>query len=121
MVTFELIKKTDAALRYKYFPKGDITKRAGIIFVDRNKEIIDVEVPAELDFKAFASVSELNEMRLTINQMRAEDGREPLTEQELPLVTDDDEWWYYADYAMRQIAEKYDNGVVIEKDTVAWY
>lgn len=45
MVKFELIEKSDAILRYKYYPEGDTTKMAGIIFVDRKLETIETEVP----------------------------------------------------------------------------
>ena len=101
MVKFELIEKSDAILRYKYYPEGDTTKMAGIIFVDRKLETIETEVPAEGDFMAYASVSELNKMRNAINQIRKMDGREPLTEEELPTATEDSEWLYYADHAIR--------------------
>lgn len=120
MVKIELIEKSDAILRYKYFPEGDTTKMAGIIFVDRKLETIETEVPAEGDFMASASASELNKMRNAINQMRKMDGRELLTEEELPTATEDSEWLYYADHAIRRIIEEYNNGIIQEKDTVAW-
>ncbi|MDO5041457.1 MAG: hypothetical protein Q4D95_05140 [Peptoniphilus sp.] len=60
-------------------------------------------------------------MRDAINEMRKESGRPPLTEEELPTATEDEEWYYYADHAIRSIREELGKGIIPEKGTVTWY
>ena len=58
-------------------------------------------------------------MRDAINEMRAENGEPPLTEEELPTATEDEEWYYYVDHAIRRVREQLKKGVIPEKGTVA--
>ncbi len=60
-------------------------------------------------------------MRNAINQMRIERGALELTEEEMPSATEDEEWYQYADHAIRRIFEEYKKGNILEKGTVAWY
>ena len=60
-------------------------------------------------------------MRDAINQMRIERGTPELTEEEMPLAIEDEEWYQYADHAIRRIFEEYEKGNIPEKGTVAWY
>ena len=121
MVTFYIESRDAAQVVYKYFPEGHMDKAFGLIRVDLVREKISVKVVAEEDFVCITSSDELNKMRNAINEMRLENGEPPLTEDELPVATEDSEWYYYADHVIRRLIEDFDKGTVPEKGTVAWY
>lgn len=120
MVTFELVNKEEDKIICKYFPEGHTDKEPGLITIKPSTSEYDLE-PAEEDFLCFTSVAELNEMRDAINQMRIERGAPKLIEEEMPSATEGEEWYQYADHAIRRIFEEYKKGNIPEKGTVAWY
>lgn len=121
MVTFNLLYKAEKEIRYEYFPEGDKNSAAGIIGINVDEERIFVVQAAERDSLRRIPASNLNEMREHINEMRRENGEAQLTEEELPIATEDEVFYYYADHAISKIAEAYDGGTVLEQGTVAWY
>lgn len=60
-------------------------------------------------------------MRDHINEMRMENGKAPLTEDELPKATTDDVFHYYVSQAINKILEAYNSGRMLEHRTVVWY
>ena len=121
MVTFFLNSRNATQVVYKYYPENHTDKACGFINVDLVSGEFSVKVVAEKDFVCKTSVDELNEMRNAINEMRVENGEPPLTEDELPIATEGNEWYYYADYVIRRLVEDFDKGIIPEKGTVAWY
>ena len=121
MVTFKLLYKSDKEIRYEYFPENDKLSEAGIIGIDVNQNSIFIIQPAERDTLRRVSASELNELRDSINEMRKENRESPLAEEELPIATENDVFYYYASHAIRKIAEDYDEGHIHEEGMVAWY
>ena len=121
MVKFVLKTKNDNILTYEYFPEGDFESKAGIIILDINFGTISIDVPAEKDFLCNTSAKELNEMRDAINQMRIENGEPELTEDELPIATEDESWYRYGDHAVNRIWKAFCDEKELTEGTVMWY
>lgn len=121
MVTFDIESETLDKVVYKYFPENHRDSKPGIFSISLTTGEVLLEVVAEEDHLCRTSASELNAMRDAINEMRAENGEPPLTEEELPTATEDEEWYYYVDHAIRRVREQLKKGVIPEKGTVAWY
>jgi hypothetical protein len=61
-------------------------------------------------------------MREQVNEMRAQDGELPLTEEEWPIETEDIGYYWYADHAIDVILEAYNkDGTVMKQGTAHWY
>lgn len=120
MVTYCVDSRDKTAVVYKYYPEDHSDKAYGLIRVDLNENTILLEKAAEEDFLSKASVKDFAEMREAINRLRLENGSSPLME-ELPTVTEDEEWYYYAAHAIRNIKERLENGEIPEKGIAAWY
>ena len=95
-----------------------LNKKMQMYMSDNEQSIL---LAALVDMKNRTSAKELNEMRDTINEMRKENGEPPLTEEELPMAIEDEEWYQYADYAIRRVKKVMEEGNFLEKGTVAWY
>ena len=121
MVKFQLKEKTDNRFIYEYFPQGDFSKEAGIIIIDTVSESVWIEKVAEEDFECHTTADELNDMRNTINKMRAENGELPLTEEEIPTATEGSRWYYYANHATRKLCNLFNKGEKPTAGTVVWY
>lgn len=121
MVTYYLAHQDDKKLIYHYYPENKQEYKCGSICVCLKTNNVQLDSVAEEDFLRRTTAAELNEMRDAINDMRKENGEPPLTEEELPTATEDEEWYWYADHAMRDIAKKLDEGNTPEKGTVMWY
>ncbi len=120
MVKFKLKEKTDNQFIYEYFPEGDFTKKAGIIVVDTVVESIFIEKVAEGDFERRATAKELNELRDSVNEMRAENGEPPLTEEEWPSAKEDSSWYYYANHAIDKLCDSFNSGEELTEGMAAW-
>lgn len=55
---------------------------------------------------------------LYLNERRVE--IDLVAEEELPIATEDKEWYYYADYVIKRVVEDLKKGNIIESGTVAW-
>lgn len=121
MVKYKLKEKTDSLYIYEYFPEGDFSKAAGTIVVDIRAESIYLEKAAEDDFECNAAIKELNELRDSINKMRNENGEPQLTEEELPLATEDAKWYFYAEHAIDQLRKLFNESREPTEGTIAWY
>lgn len=121
MVTFELESMTSDKVVYKYFPENHRESAYGVFSISLTNGDVELEVVAEEDHLCRTSAKELNEMRDAINEMRKENGEPPLTEEELPTATEDEEWYQYADHAIRRVKKVMKEGNLLEKGTVAWY
>lgn len=121
MVTFELESKSDEKVVYKYYPENRFDSACGLISIWLDNKDVTIDVAAEEDFVCRALAKEMNAMRDDINAMRLENGEPPLTEEDLPIVTEDEEWYYYADHVIRRILDDMENGNIPDKGTVAWY
>lgn len=121
MVTYFIDSKEATQVVYKYYPENHTDKAYGLIKVDLIGNEISVQAVAEDDFVSRASADELNKIRNAINEMRLENGKPLLTEDELPTATEGEEWYYYADQVIRRLIEEFDKGTVPEKGAVVWY
>lgn len=121
MVTFRLLYKSENDIRYEYYPEGNINSGAGLIGINIAENTIDLLQPAEHDSLRIVRAEELNDMRNSINEMRKENGEPLLSEEELPIATEDSQYYQYASHAINKIAEAYEKGTVLEKGTVVWY
>lgn len=121
MVTFFLDSKDSMQATYKYYPENDTAKACGYIKADLIKGEISIITAAEGDFLRRASADELNHMRDSINEMRIENGKPPLTEKELPTANKDEKWYCYVDYAIKKLTEELSKGNIPEKGVAAWY
>lgn len=121
MVKFILKEKTDNKFVYEYFPEGDFSKKAGIIIVDTASESVWVEKVAEEDFERHTTADELNELRDSVNEMRAENGEPLLTEEEWPSAKEGSSWYYYANHAINRLRDLFNNEEEPTEGTVAWY
>jgi len=121
MVTFRLIFETEEEIRYEYFPEGDETGEAGRISIDICKCEIMVLRPAAKDMLITATVDGMKAIRDSINEMRAEQGRPLLTEEELPSATEESHYYCYASKAMEKIFESYKSGIVLKSGCAVWH
>ncbi|MBQ3515274.1 MAG: hypothetical protein IJA32_15990 [Lachnospiraceae bacterium] len=121
MVTFNLIKKENGILTYKYYPQGNTNAKAGTIELDSNKREISIVTPAEEDFLRSTTVAELNRMHDAINEMRVENGEEPLTEEELLTATEGESWYWFGDHAISKIWNAFREGKELDKGCSMWY
>lgn len=121
MVKYILKQKNQDILAYEYFPEGDFESKGGSIILDVNLKTISISVPAEKDFLRRTTAKELNDMRDTINQMRIENGEPELTEDELPIATEDESWYWYGDHAINSIWNAFLKGKEVPEGTVMWY
>ena len=121
MVTFQLVSQTKDEIKYNYFPEGDETCKTGVIAIDIRKEEIRVLHPAEKDFLVTVTVDSMKAVWDSINEMRAEQGETPLTEEELPVTTEENSYYCYAEKAIREIVKGYDAGNVLKSGCLMWY
>jgi hypothetical protein len=106
---------------YNYFPENNKDKAHGVVFIELDIGDIVLDTVAEMDGIRRATAEELNSMRDAINQMQIENGDPPLTEEELPIATEDEEWYAYADHVMRRLRDEKRKGNIPEKGMIAWY
>ncbi|MDU6436397.1 MAG: hypothetical protein E6551_04100 [Lachnospiraceae bacterium] len=121
MVTFDIESKTSDKVVYKYFPENHRDCKPGIFSISLITGEVLLEAVAEEDHICRTSAGELSAMRDAINEMQAENGEPPLTEKELPIATEDEEWYYYVDHAIRRVRDELEKGIIPESGTVAWY
>ena len=123
MVTYELKPREDDVLIFRYWPEDDRQSKPGQFAIDLANETANLVEPAEREFRCRTTGAEMNSMRDAINDMRAERGELPLTEEELPTEPDDlvSEWWNYYDHALRDLSRKRDAGVVPDRGAAMWY
>ena len=121
MVVFDIESKTLDKVVHKYFPENHRDSAPGVFSISLTTGEVVLDVVAEEDFICRTSAEELNAMRDAINEMRKENGKPPLTEEELPIATEDEEWYYYANHAIRKVKEELKKGITPEKGTIAWY
>ena len=123
MVTYELVMRNGDMLTYRYWPEGDRSAKYGTITVDLSSETAYLAEPAEKDFKSRTTGADMNAICDEINHMRLERGEEPMTEEELPIDSDDEvyEWWIYYDHVLRDLSNRHDAGEIPELGMAAWY
>ena len=121
MVTYFIVDRNDNFLTYKYYPENDTDKSCGIIKVDIPNKEFSVLTVAEEDFLCITTAAELNEMRDAINKMQLEIGEAPLTEEELPIAYEDEEWYFYASRVISKLKKELGNGIIPESGKVVWY
>ena len=81
------------------------------------KEII----PSEQDFYIEHTAEEINELRNHVNQMRIEESKPEITEEEWPSK-EGGEYFQYAQHAIEKIDEMYkSSGVFPIEGIAAWY
>lgn len=121
MVTFKILYKTDTEIRYEYYPEDDKCSVAGLIGINVVEDTIELLQPAERDMLLVITAEEMNSMRDSINEMRKENGGSLLDEEELPVATEDSEYYQYASHAIRKINEAYEKGRILETGMATWY
>ena len=121
MVTFKLVTQTETSIIYNYYPDGRENRGFGIICIDLINDTIILKKMAANDFERVVTKEELNEMRASINEMRLENGESELSEDELPIATEDEILRYYADHAINAIWEAYKEGKPLKYGSRAWY
>ena len=122
MVIFNLIKSENEKHYFEYFPEGDMSLKGGIIVLDETEQKIYVSEVAEEDFYSIIDVDELKDTRDFYNNMRIENGEQPLTEEEWPIETEDMGYYWYADHAIDVISKAYNkDGTIIKKGSAYWY
>lgn len=92
-----------------------------MIGIDLVSNTINILQIAEKDIVRYIPASELNEKRDEINALRVECGEMPLTEEKLPIVTEDEYHHIYGMHAIQKIKELCEAGKVPEKGVAYWY
>ncbi len=121
MVTFKLVKQSDTVITYNYYPGGIENGDFDIISIDLINDVALLEKKAANDFERVIKKEELNELRDAINKMRLENGENVLSENELPIVTEDTVSYYYADQAINAIWDAYKKGTILKNGSRVWY
>lgn len=118
MVTFILKNRTVNRLVYEYYPEGDSEKLPGLISVWLKKSDVVLDVVAEDDFITFSISKEISELRDSIDEIYAELGMSPESD-EWEDFEDDNDCYYYADVVINKIKnamlrmEFPDNGIIV--------
>lgn len=121
MVNFHLIDKTNILVKYTYYPEGKKDKVGYLVFDVNTKNIKEI-IPSEEDFLIVSTVEEQNRLRNSLNEMRMEDGRELLSEEEWPIATEDIEYYTYASKAIDKISMELNKLNCFPKEgSVVWY
>ena len=115
MVTFKLRHTDSNKITYFYYPEGNEAEGHGTITIYVNEGRIDVSVLAPGDRLVNRTKEAMNRMRDEQNAMREFEQMPPFTEEEWPTATEDKVGTMYADYAIRQIVEAYNNGEVLKE------
>ena len=121
MVTFKMIYKTDQEIRYEYYPENDKSSMPGEIKMDVSTGDIELVKPAQLDYECIITMEELESMYEAINELRKEEGREQLSDEEFPLETENITYFQYASHAMSRLSEAYKEGQAFGDGQVVWY
>ena len=88
-------RQTSDRVIYKYYPENKREKRYGVFSLYLSEQRIEIDSVAEDDFLRITTAKELNNFRDVINKMRIENGESPFSEKELPVATEDEEWYYF--------------------------
>lgn len=121
MVNFHLIDNTNILVKYAYYPEGKKDKVGYLVFDVNTKNIKEI-IPSEEDFLIVSTVEEQNRLRNSLNEMRMEDGRELLSEEEWPIATEDIEYYTYASKAIDKISMELNKLNCFPKEgSVVWY
>jgi len=121
MVAFKLVYQDKNIIRYEYYLENDKMGIAGVILLDIDKKIIEVLKPAEEDNMITIKAEELNSIRVSIDEMRKENGESPLTEEELPIAVEDSHYYLYASHAIKEIKKSLDRDEILQNGVVMWY
>ena len=121
MVKFKLVSQTNVSVIYHYYPECRENQKFGIIRIDLINNTVVLDKLAEEDFERVIKKDELNELREAINRMRLENGENELSEDELPIATEDEISRFYADHAINAIWEAYQKGTILKSGSRAWY
>lgn len=105
MVNFHLIDKTNILVKYAYYPDGKKDKVGYLVFDVNTKNIKEI-IPSEEDFLIVSTVDEQNRLRNSLNEMRKENGRELLSEEEWPIAIRDVEYYCYASKVIDKISRE---------------
>lgn len=119
MVRFELVRKTEKIAIYHYYPEN--TDSHGVIYLNLSKGSAYIKELAPTDYTRVISVRELNSLRNSANQMRKEEGRPLLTEEEWPSAKKPETYAFYGSHAINKIEESFSNGTILENGICAWY
>lgn len=120
MVSFELKEDNVFVAVYWYYPEED-KENYGVLELNKENGNIDIGKLAPNDFSREISVKELNSLRNSVNAMRKENGEPELTEEEWPSSTEPEVSIFYADHAIRKIADAYRDGVLLKNGKAIWY
>lgn len=121
MVNFHLIDNTNILVKYAYYPEGKKDKVGYLVFDVNTKNIKEI-IPSEEDFLIVSTVEEQNRLRNSLNEMRMEDGRELLSEEEWSIATEDIEYYTYASKAIDKISMELNKLNCFPKEgSVVWY
>ena len=120
MVKFQLVKQTDKTAIYHYYPENNRDSR-GVIYLSLSKGSAYIKELAPTDSIRTISVKELNSLRVSANQMRKEEGRPLLTEEEWPSAKKPETYAVYGSHAINKIVDSFENGIVLEQGSCAWY
>jgi len=117
MVTYELHERKDNKLMYWYYPEGKKDKEPGVIVADLKAESIKITKVAEGDSEYEVSAEEMNKMVKAINDMIRECGGTNFDDYaaEPSYITE------YGDFAVRDIANRVNNGDIPESGIAMWY
>lgn len=120
MVSFELKEDNVSVAVYWYYPEED-KENYGVLELNKEDGIIGIGKLAPNDFSREISVEELNSLRNSVSAMRKENDEPELTEEEWPSSTEPEVSTFYADHAIRKIADAYRNGVLLKNGKAIWY
>lgn len=122
MVVFNLHSEDETEIKYEYYPEGKKEYEPGIIIIDIIEMKIKEIIPSEQDFYIEHTAEEINELRNHANQMRIEEGKPEITEEEWPSAKECVEYFQYAQHAIEKIDEMYESsGVFPIEGIAAWY
>ena len=121
MLTYCMIEKTDEYIKYAYYPEDKREKVGYLIFDVKTKNIKEI-IESDDDYLIISTVEEQNRLRNSLNEMRRENGRKELTEEEWPLAIEDIKFFAYASKAIDKISLAVGNSNCFPNEgSVVWY
>ncbi len=121
MVTYEFVSEDDKSVVFHYYPEGKKEYKPGIIVIDLDNLKIDIVEMAQGDIDVIITLEEQLDMRNSSNEIRIEEGRDPLTKEEWPIPTQDIVYKFYGSHAISKIVKDYNNGCYKDGGVAFWY
>ena len=111
----------DEVAVYWYYPNGDKQKHHGVVTFFKKTGAFEITQLAPDDFSRHVKLEEVKSLRDFVNNMRIEQGKPELTEEEWPTPTEGFITTFFADHVISTVKKSFEKGVLPKEGSAAWY